>query len=127
MDTDTIFRILSNDKFLAMEGLGNEVPFFVHTYDIADQVAMYRRVGELVKRLETSGVRTLLVSLYDMVVDHFKESGELEELFAFEPTVSKAEFQAEMHSYTNPEDLVRPYFESRAAQSSSCCSIGIYE
>ena len=113
MDTDTIFRILSNDKFLAMEGLGNEVPFFVHTYDIADQVAMYRRVGELVKRLETSGVRTLLVSLYDMVVDHFKESGELEELFAFEPTVSKAEFQAEMHSYTNPEDLVRPYFTNR--------------
>jgi hypothetical protein len=37
-----------------------------------------------------------------MVIDHFKESGELQDLFAFEPTVSKAEFQAEMHSYTNP-------------------------
>ena len=116
MDTDTIFRILSNEKFLRMEGLGNEVPFFVHTYDIAEQVAMYRRIGELVKRLETSGVRTLLVSLYDMVIDHFKESGELEDLFAFEPTVSKAEFQAEMHSYTNPDDLVRPYFASRMSE-----------
>ena len=113
MDSDTLFQILSNEKFLCMEGLGNEVPFFVHTYDVADQVAMYRRIAELVKRLETSGVRTLLVSLYDMVIDHFREAGELEELFAFERTVSKEEFQAEMHSYTNPDDLIRPYFASR--------------
>ena len=116
MDTDTIFRILSNDKFLRMEGLGNEVPFFVHAYDIADQVTMYRRVAELVKRLETAGTRTLLISLYDMVINHFQESGELEDLFAFEPTVSKTEFQAEMHSYTNPEDLVRPHFAKRIAE-----------
>ena len=113
MDSDTLFQIVSNEKFLRMEGLGNEVPFFVQTYDVADQVATYRRIAELVKRLETSGVRTLLVSLYDMVIDHFEEAGELEDLFAFERTVSKEEFQAEMHSYTNPDDLIRPYFATR--------------
>ena len=113
MDSDTLFQILSNEKFLRTEGLGNEVPFFVHTYDVADQIAMYRRIAELVKHLETSGVRTLLVSLYDMVIEHFQESGELEDLFAFEPTVSKEEFQAEMSSYTNPDDLIRPYFAAR--------------
>ena len=96
-----------------MEGLGNEVPFFVQTYEIANQVAVYSRITELVNRLETSGIRTLLVSLYDMVIEHFQEAGELEDLFAFEPTVSKGEFQAEMHSYTNPDDLIRPYFTSR--------------
>lgn len=30
-----------------MEGLGNEVPFFVYTYNIAEQVTMYRRVAVL--------------------------------------------------------------------------------
>lgn len=113
MNSDTLFQILSNDKFLRMEGLGNEVPFFVQTYEIANQVAVYSRITELVNRLETSGIRTLLVSLYDMVIEHFQEAGELEDLFAFEPTVSKEEFQAEMHSYTNPDDLIRPYFTSR--------------
>lgn len=113
MNSDTLFQILSNEKFLRMEGLGNEVPFFVHTYDIADQVVVYTRITELLNRLRTSGIRTLLVSLYDMVIEHFKESGELEDLFAFESTVSKEEFQAEMHSYTNPDDLIRPYFSSR--------------
>ena len=113
MDSDTLFQILSNEKFLRTEGLGNEVPFFVQTYDVADQIAMYRRIAELVKRLETSGVRTLLVSLYDMVIDHFEEAGELEDLFAFEPKVSKEEFQAEMSSYTNPDNLIRPYFAAR--------------
>jgi hypothetical protein len=113
MDSDTLFKILSNEKFLRTEGLGNEIPFFVQTYDIADQIAMYRRIAELVKRLETAGVRTLLVSLYDMVIDHFQEAGELEDLFEFEATVSKEEFREEMHSYTNPDDLVRPYFASK--------------
>ena len=117
MDSDTLFQILSNEKFLRTEGLGNEVPFFVQTYDVADQIAMYRRIAELVKRLETSGVRTLLVSLYDMVIDHFEEAGELEDLFAFEPTVSKEEFQAEMSSYTNPDNLIRPYFASRMKEA----------
>ena len=113
MNSDTLFQILRNEKFLRMEGLGNEVPFFIDTYDIANQVAVYTRISELVNRLETSGIRTLLVSLYDMVIEHFQESGELEDLFAFEPTVSKEEFQAEMSSYTNPDDLIRPYFSSR--------------
>ena len=117
MDSDTLFQILSNDKFLRMEGLGNEVPFFVQTYEVADQIAMYKRIAELVKRLETSGVRTLLVSLYDMVIEHFEEAGELEDLFAFEPTVSKEEFQAEMSSYTNPDNLIRPYFASRMKEA----------
>ena len=84
MNSDSLFHILSNEKFLRMEGLGNEVPFFVHTYDIADQVAVYTRLKELVNRLETSGVRPLLISLYDMVIEHFQEAGELEDLFAFE-------------------------------------------
>ena len=113
MNSENVFEILSNEKFLRMEGLGNEVPFFVHTYDIGDQVALYKRVRELVNRLETSGIRTLLISLYDMVIEHFQDTGELEDLFAFEPTVSKEEFQAEMHSYTNPDVLVRPYFSSK--------------
>ena len=113
MNSDTLFQILRNEKFLRMKGLGNEVPFFIHTYDIKNQVAVYIRISELLIRLETSGIRTLLVSLYDMVIEHFQESGELEDLFAFEPTVSKEEFQAEMSSYTNPDDLIRPYFSSR--------------
>ena len=113
MNSDTLFQILSNEKFLRMEGLANEVPFFVHAYDIAQQNAASKRIAELANRLETSGVRTLLVSLYDMVIEHFKESGELQDLFEFEPTVSKREFQAEMHSYTNPGDVVRPFFASK--------------
>jgi hypothetical protein len=113
MDGERLYHILSNEKFLKMEGLGNEVPFFVQTYDIAKQTEMYKRIFGLVKRLETSGIKTLLIGLYDMVIDHFKETGELEDLFAYEPTVDKAEFQAEMASYTNPDDLLKPYFTEK--------------
>jgi hypothetical protein len=113
MNFDALFHILSNEKFLNMEGLGNEVPFFVHSYDIADQIAVYVRLRELVNRLHTSGVRALLISLYDMVLEHFESAGELEELFEYERSVSKDEFRAEMHSYTNPDNLLRPYFASQ--------------
>ena len=113
MDFDRIFNILGNEKFLHMEGLGNEVPFFVHAYDIIRQVEMYKSVHELVKRLETSGIKTLLIGLYDMVIEHFKATGELEELFEFEKHSSKTEFLKEMASYTNPDDLIKPYFQKR--------------
>ena len=41
VNTEKLFELPSNEKFLRMEGLGNEVPFFVYAYDIKRQEKMY--------------------------------------------------------------------------------------
>jgi len=113
MDTDRLFQLFTNKRFLAMEGLGNEVPFFVHTYDISEQRRIYDLVKGLVKRLKTSGVEVCLAGLYDMVIDHFREAGELEDLFAYERDVPKSEFLKEMRSYLSYDDVIKPWFQAR--------------
>ncbi len=118
MNVDKLFTLLSNEKFLRMEGLGNEVPFFVYPYEINHQSEVYKMLDSLVKRLDVSGIEVCLVGLYDMVIQHFKESGELEELFRFEREVPKSEFLEEMQSYLSIDGVIKPYFETMLSQKS---------
>ena len=116
MNTDRLFDLLSNDNFLRMEGLGNEVPFFVYAYDIKLQTEIYSRIDQLSKRLNVSGAEVCLIGLYDMVISHFEESDELEDLFQFEKEVSKSEFLEEMQTYLSMDSVIKPYFQRMLSQ-----------
>ncbi|MBW8002945.1 MAG: DUF1788 domain-containing protein [Planctomycetes bacterium] len=118
MNTEKLFELLSNDKFLRMEGLGNEVPFFVYAYDIKHQSEIYKRLDSLDKRLNVSGIEVCLVGLYDMVINHFEKSGELEELFRYEKEVSKDEFLEEMQSYLSIDSVIKPHFKTMLSRKS---------
>ena len=116
-DFDRLFDVLSSGKFLAMEGLAKEVPFFVHAYDPAYQGTVYHGIHNLTKRLETSGVETLLIGLYDMVIEYFTETGELEDIFSYEKEVPKEEFFKELVNIFNADDVVKPYFKTRLEEN----------
>jgi hypothetical protein len=118
MNTEKLFELLSNDKFLRMEGLGNEVPFFVYAYDIKRQAEIYKRLDSLTKRLNVSGIEVCLVGLYDMVISHFEKSGELEELFRYEKEVTKDEFLEEMQSYLSIDSVIKPHFKTMLSRKS---------
>ena len=105
---DTIFEIVSSPKFLSMEGLGKEVPYFIHAYDIEDQAIVYKKIEALIKRLELEGISIAALGLYDFVLDYFKRSGDLEGLFDLEPTVSKAKLLDEMMKMLSPESVIVP-------------------
>ncbi|NOY07630.1 MAG: DUF1788 domain-containing protein, partial [Spirochaetes bacterium] len=107
---DKLFKVISNRKFLKMEGLGKEVPFFVYTYDISKQSDIYEKINTLCKKLETKGIPVLLTGLYDMVIDYFNTTGELKDLFEYEESVSKNDFLKELAGTINAEDVIKPYF-----------------
>lgn len=118
MNTEKLFELLSNEKFLRMEGLGNEVPFFVYAYEIKRQAEMYKRLDSLTKRLNVSGIEVCRVGLYDMVIRHFEESGELEELFQYEKQATKDEFLEEMQSYLSIDSVIKPHFKTMLSRKS---------
>jgi hypothetical protein len=91
-----------------MEGLGKEVPYFIHAYDIEDQAIVYKKIEALIKRLELEGISIAALGLYDFVLDYFKRSGDLEGLFDLEPTVSKAKLLDEMMKMLSPESVIVP-------------------
>jgi hypothetical protein len=113
MDTEKMFKLLSDEKFLRMEGLGNEVPFFIHTYDIREQDQVFSLIDGLAKRLTASGAPVCRIGLYDMVISHFEEEGELEELFRYEKEAGKREFLQELVGYLSYDEVIRPYFRSK--------------
>ena len=115
---ENLFKIMSHDSFLAMEGLGNEVPFFIHAYDIKHQEAIYSGLHQLIKRLKIEkGIEIVLIGLYDMVIQTFKDSGDLEELFKIEQEASKSDLIEAFSSMINPEDVIIPYFNARMKES----------
>ena len=116
---ETLFKIISSPKFLAMEGLGKEVPYFIHAYDIEDQSIVYGKIEALIKRLELQGISVAQFGLYDFFIDRFKDAGELDDLFALEPTVEKATLLDEMMKMLSPESTVVPAIVNRIEESSA--------
>jgi hypothetical protein len=113
---EKLFTILSNEKFLRMEGLGNEVPFFIHAYDIIRQEEVYRSIHQVRKRLSIEkGVQTELISLYDMVLEIIQETNELEDVFELEKEVSKQELIGHFNSIINPEEI-KSFFTKKLAE-----------
>ena len=61
---DHLLTVLSGKRFLQKEGLGNEVPFFICPFEASISVEVLRLEKQLVNRLEQSGIRVSLKSIY---------------------------------------------------------------
>ena len=113
---DTLYRILSDRRFLAREGLGNEVPYFIETYEMAHQEAVYRKRGALEKRLEAAGISVASIGLFDFAIGHFESTNELNDLFQAEKSVPKAILLEEMVKMLSIESVLVPEIARRAAE-----------
>ena len=61
-----LFRVVSSDRFLQKQGLGNEVPFFICAFDAEDGLSLGEDREDLIARLGHAGVRVLDIDLYDL-------------------------------------------------------------
>lgn len=113
---DTLYRILSDPRFLAREGLGNEVPYFIETYEITHQETIYRKRGALEKRLEAAGLSVASIGLFDFAMEHFRSANELDDLFGAEKAVSKATMLEEMAKMLSVESVLVPEIERQARE-----------
>ena len=77
---DHLLNVLSGQRFLQKEGLGNEVPFFICPFDASISVEVVRLEKQLVNRLEQSGIRVLEINLYDLSIEILKERGIWEQI-----------------------------------------------
>lgn len=116
-DINKLFEILSNPHFLAMEGLSNEVPYFVHAYHIEDQDSVYEGIHHLQKKLESSGISILRVRLYDMVLEILKEQDFMDGIFEFEKESIKEDFLKQMHNLFTKEEITG-YLRKKLAEDS---------
>jgi len=105
---DHLLTVLSGQRFLQKEGLGNEVPFFICPFDASVSVDVTRLQKQLVNRLEQSGIRVLEINLYDLSIEILKDRGIWEQIIEMEPTVSKDVLKELLQGVLDPETNLVP-------------------
>ena len=60
---ERLFKVISSERFLQKQGLGNEVPFFICAFDAEDGLSLGEDREDLIARLGHAGVRVLDIDL----------------------------------------------------------------
>lgn len=100
------YRIVSHPRFLARQGLGNEVPFFIDPYNGEDEDIVVSQIGTLHTRLTNQGIGTVLLPMYDIVLDALQRRWPLQRVFETEQRLPKntgrRTFLSELQNLTDP-------------------------
>ncbi len=111
-----LLAVISSPRFLNMEGLNSEVPFFICPYAPSETVEMERLQRQLINSLSQQGVQVLEINLYDLCIELLKEREIWEQVLEIEPTVSKAEFKELLQGVFDPEDNLIPAISVKITQ-----------
>jgi hypothetical protein len=83
---DFLLDTISSKSFQAMEGLGNEAPFFICEFEVEETNEMYKAVKSLDIRLAQRGIRVRHINLYDLCIEILKSEGGLWDVVREEET-----------------------------------------
>lgn len=93
-----LFKVVTSQRFLTKQGLGNEVPFFICPYPAEEGFSMNEDRLDLVTRITNAGVVVLDLSLYDLSLGILAERGILDRILEIEPENDKGEFRELLQS-----------------------------
>jgi hypothetical protein len=124
-----LFAVLSSKRFLQMEGLSNEMPFFIYPYAPEDALEVAKSKKRIKNRLSNKGIEVLEVNLYDLSVMLLKERGVWDRLLALEPEQDKGDFREMLQGMLDPELHIAPAIRAKLAERSFdiCFLTGIGE
>lgn len=116
---DRLFGLFSAEDFLERRGVSTEVPFFICHYDPKEQVATDEVVKLLHEKLNTQGIKTLHVDLYDMMVGILKKINRLDWLLQNEARFPHSRLLQNLRGQIDVKTVVTPMVESMI-KSSDC-------
>ena len=110
-----LFAVLCGERFLKMEGMSNEVPFFIYPYPPEQAREVEQAKRRVKNRLAAKGIEVREINLYDLSVDMLKQRGDWDEVLEVEPELDKSEFTEMLQSMLNPEQHLAPAIRERLA------------
>ena len=113
-----LLDVISGQRFLKMEGLGNEVPFFIYPFEPEDALAVAESRRRLKNKLATQGVAVFEIDLYELSVEILKERGVWDRVLAAESDQGKADFREILQGMLDPEQHIAPAIRDRLAAAS---------
>jgi hypothetical protein len=109
-----LLSVLKGERFLRMEGLSNEVPFFIYPYKPEDALEVAQAKKRIKNRLATEdGIRVREVNLYDLSVEILKERGVWERVLSAEPDQDKDDFRELLQGMLDPQLHLGPAIKAK--------------
>lgn len=112
---DKLFRQISDEGFLSMSRVGNEVPFFISTYDPRDHYVVAEEIDALTRRLRAGGVAVCSIHLYDLCLDLLKEAELFEAVVEAELEQSKDDLAEAIANALDTQRVLLPAIEAQLA------------
>lgn len=112
-----LFNVISGQRFLKKQGLGNEVPFFICPFKPEETVEMERLQRQLMNRLDQAGIRILSINLYDLSVELLKERDIWDQLLEMEASIPKEQLMELLQGVLDPETHLTPAIAARMSDT----------
>ena len=103
-----LFKVITSNRFLTKQGLGNEVPFFICPYPAEEGLSMREDRLDLVTRFKHAGITVLDLCLYDLSLGILEERGILEQILEIEADTDKGEIRELLQSVLDPNANLIP-------------------
>lgn len=114
-----LFKVLSSERFLRMEGLGNEVAHFIYDYDPTWALDVAQAKKRVKTKLGTErGIKVFEINVYDLCVELLKKRDVWERVLAAEPTMDKPDFLKMLQNMLDPQIHLAPVIKERIADES---------
>lgn len=115
---DHLLSVISSERFLKKQGLGNDIPFFICPFPPREAVPMDRMRQQLKNRLQQQGIVILAVNLYDLAVEILKKRKIWEHILDIEKDVAKEELTELLQGVLDPESHLVPEIGVKMSQAS---------
>lgn len=112
-----LFDVISGQRFLNKQGLGNEVPFFICPFKPEESVEMERLQRQLVNSLEQKGIRIMEINLYDLSIEILKDRDIWDQVIEMEDSVSKEQLKELLQGVLDPEAHLVPAIATKLAST----------
>jgi hypothetical protein len=116
---ESLFQILSSTRFLNKEGLGGELPFFIHSFPVSKQALVDTNIQSLIKRLQNENIDILEIHLYQLCIDILKKGNLFEQIVNQEKNLSKQRLLRVLSGPLNIDSVVIPEIHKRLDESSA--------
>ena len=114
---DHLLNVISSQRFLRMEGIGKEVPFFVVPYCPTEHLEIEAIRGQLINKLRHTGIRVLEINLYDLSKELMDVEGDWLHWIDNEATTSKVDLLEALQNLTDAETKLAPAIASKISES----------
>lgn len=103
-----LLKLISHERFLKKQGLGNEVPFFIFPYGPEQALEMEKIYRQLINSLAQVGITVLSINLYDLSIRLLRERNIWDRVLEMEETTSKDQLKELLQGVLDSETHLIP-------------------